>query len=115
MRDAVEVAFVGRGYSGNQLAKEAAVHGVHLAVVTLPAAKHGLVLLPRRRVVERCLAGAARFRRLARDRERLPITLAGCHCSVFAVLMLRRVAELAVDAACQALDHPESSPETWKR
>jgi transposase len=75
--DAVEVVFVDRGYSCYQPAQDAA-HGVHLAVMTLPAAKHGFVLLPRRWVVERSFARAVRFRRLAGDDERPPITLAGC-------------------------------------
>jgi transposase len=35
------------------------------------------VLLPRRRVIERSFAWAARFRRLARDHERLPDTNSG--------------------------------------
>ena len=37
----------------------------------LPEAKRGFVLLPRRWVVERSFAWMARFRRLARDYERL--------------------------------------------
>ena len=36
------------------------------------------VLLPRRRIVERSFAWAARFRRLAQDYERLPGTVGGC-------------------------------------
>jgi transposase len=51
-------------------------------------AKHGFVLLPRRWVMERSFAWAARFRRLARDYERLPATLAGCHWLAFVTLML---------------------------
>ena len=97
--DAVEVAFVDGGYSCYRPAQDVAAYGVRLAVMTLPAAKHGFVLLPRRRVVERSFARAARFRRLARDDERLPITLAGCHCLVFVILMLRRVAELMAQSA----------------
>src|ERR1700686_1387626 len=50
-------------------------------------AKRGFVLLPRRWVVERSFAWAARFRRLARDYERLPETLAGLHFIAFAMLM----------------------------
>jgi transposase len=46
------------------------------------------VLLPRRWVVERSFAWAARFRRLARDYERLPTTLAGYHWLAFVTLML---------------------------
>ena len=53
-------------------------HGIELAVVKLPEAKRGFVLLPRRWVVERDFAWAARFRRLARDYERLAATLAAC-------------------------------------
>ena len=42
------------------------------------------------RVVERSLAWTARFRRLARDYERLPQTLAGLHFVAFACLLLHR-------------------------
>jgi transposase len=52
---------------------------VKLEVVKLPQAKRGFVLLPHRWVVERSFAWMARFRRLARDFERLPTTLAGLH------------------------------------
>ena len=63
-------------------------------MVKLPEAKRGFVLLPRRWVVERSFAWAARFRRLARDYERLPETLAGLHFVAFACLMLHRVIPL---------------------
>ncbi|MFP4897407.1 transposase, partial [Paraburkholderia sp. EG304] len=46
------------------------------------------VLLPRRWVVERSFGWLNRFRRLARDYERLPETLAGLHFVVFSMLML---------------------------
>jgi len=61
-----------------------------LEVIKLAEAKKGFVLLPRRWVVERSFGWAARFRRLARDYERLPETLAGLHYLAFAVLMLKR-------------------------
>jgi hypothetical protein len=54
-------------------------HGIALEVVKLPHAKRGFVRLPRRWIVERSFGWAARFRRLARDYERLPDTLAGLH------------------------------------
>ena len=54
-------------------------------------AKRGFVLLPRRWVVERSFAWATRFRRLVRDYERLPETLAGLHFVAFACLMLQRL------------------------
>jgi transposase len=60
-------------------------------VVKLPEAKRGFVLLPRRWVAERSFAGAARFRRLARDYERLATTLAGLHFVAFACVMPRNL------------------------
>lgn len=84
----VEVAFVDQGYTGNEPAEQAARQGVRLIVVKLEEAKRGFVLLPRRWVVERSFAWAARFRRLARDYERLPSTLAGLHWLAFLTLML---------------------------
>ena len=51
------------------------------------------MLLPRRWVVERSIAWAARFHRLARDDERLVETLAGLHFVAFALLMLKRCVE----------------------
>lgn len=60
-----------------------AVAGITLEVVKLPKAKKGFVLLPRRWVVERSFTWAARFRRLARDYERLAETLTGLHYVVF--------------------------------
>jgi transposase len=62
--------------------------------VKLPEAKKGFVLLPRRWVVERSFAWTARFRRLARDYERLPETLAGLHFLAFAILMPRRFVQV---------------------
>jgi transposase len=94
--EAVELAFVDQGYTGEQPLHDAARHGIHLEVVKLPAAKKGFVLLPRRWVVERSFAWVTRFRRLARDYERLPETLAGLHFLAFAILMLKRLVELLI-------------------
>jgi transposase len=88
----VELAYVDQGYTGEQAEDDAEEHGIHLEVVKLPEAKRGFVLLPRRWVVERSFAWLARFRRLARDYERLPETLAGFHFVAFSVLMLSRLA-----------------------
>ena len=84
----VELAFVDQGYTGEQAADDAKKHGIALEVVKLPKAKRGFVLLPRRWVVERSFAWMARFRRLAKDYERLPATVAGLHFVAFACLML---------------------------
>jgi transposase len=88
--DCVEVAFVDQGYTGDEAAAAAEQHGIRLEVVKLPTAKRGFVLLPRRWVVERSFAWMARFRRLARDYERLAETLAGLHFVAFAILMAHR-------------------------
>jgi transposase len=90
----VEVAFVDQGYTGPDAAQAAEEHGIRLEVVKLPEAKHGFVLLPRRWVVERSFAWAARFRRLARDYERLTETLVGLHYVAFVCLMLHRAVPL---------------------
>ncbi len=94
----VEVAFVDQGYTGDTAAAAAANHGIALEVIKLPEAKRGFVLLPRRWVVERSFAWAARFRRLARDYERLPETVAGLHFVAFACLMLRQLIKLAAQS-----------------
>jgi transposase len=88
--ESVEVAFVDQGYTGEQPAADAQAHGIRLEVVKLPTAKHGFVLLPRRWVVERSFAWMARFRRLARDYERLAESLAALHFVAFAILMVHR-------------------------
>ena len=89
--ESVELAYVDQGYTGEEPAAAAAARGIRLEVVKLPEAKRGFVLLPRRWVVERSFAWMARFRRLARDYERLPETLAGLHFVAFACLMLHRL------------------------
>lgn len=87
------VSFVDQGYTGDTPKQAAAEQGIYLSVVKLEGAKRGFVLLPKRWVVERDFAWASRFRRLARDYERLPQTLAGIHFVVFASLMLAHVAQ----------------------
>ncbi len=89
----VEVAFVDEGYTGEKAAQAAEGEGIRLEVIKLPEVKKGFVLLPRRWVVERSFGWAARFRRLVRDYERLPETLAGLHFLAFAIVMLKRVVE----------------------
>jgi len=86
----VELAFVAQGDTGDAAAQAATEQGRRLEVVKLPQAQRGLVLLPRRWVVERRFAWMTRLRRLARDYERLPETLAGLHLLACAVLMLHR-------------------------
>ncbi len=92
--ESVTRAYVDQGYTGDEPAEAAAAHGIRLKVVRHAEARRGFVLLPRRWVVERSFAWAARFRRLARDYERLPTTLAGLHFLAFICLMVQRAAPL---------------------
>ena len=88
--ESVQLAYVDRGYTGEKPAEAAEVNGICLEVIRHPGAKKGFVLLPRRWVLERSFAWATRFRRLAKDYERLPQTVAGLHFVAFACLMLNR-------------------------
>jgi transposase len=90
----VELAYVDQGYTGETAEEAAAKHGIQLQVVKHTQAKRGFVLLPRRWVVERSFAWAARFRRLARDYERLASTLGAFHFLAFACLMIANLFRL---------------------
>ena len=97
--DSIAVAYVDQGYTGPDAEDAAASAGIRLDVVRLPAAKRGFVLLPRRWVVERSFAWLTRFRRLAKDYERLPETVAGLHLVAFSMLMLGRMVKLLLDGS----------------
>lgn len=94
--DAVAMAYVDQGYTGAQAAQDAEAHHLHLQVVKLPEAQKGFVLVPHRWVIERILAWAGRFRRLARDYAQLAETLAGLHCVAFAIVMLKHFVKLMI-------------------
>jgi transposase len=89
---AVEVAFADQGYTGDGPAAAAQASGIRLVVVKPDGAKRGFVLLPRRWVVERTFGWLGRFRRLARDYERLAEALAGWHWVAFIGIALGRLA-----------------------
>ena len=95
----VDVAYVDQGYTGADVAADAQAEGITLEVVKLSEAKRGFVLLPRRWVVERSIAWMRRFRRLAKDYERLPETVAGLHFLAFAWLLLSRAVKLFAERA----------------
>lgn len=86
--ETVMVAFVDQGYTGEEPAAAVKAEGIDLQVIKQPEAKKGFVLLPRRWMVERSFGWVNRFRRLARDYERLPETLEGLYFVVFTILML---------------------------
>ena len=95
----VQLAYVDQGYTGDQPEADAADEGIELSVVKLDKAKRGFVLLPKRWVVERSFAWAARFRRLAKDYERLPSTVAGLHLMAFVCLMLKNLMQVIHQSA----------------
>ena len=87
----VTLAYVDQGYTGEAPRQAAAKEGIELMVVKLSQAKRGFVLLPRRWVVERDFGWMSRFRRLARDQERLAEVLKGFHLLAFTMLMWTQV------------------------
>jgi len=89
--DRVGVAFVDQGYTGESAEDQAKEEGIRLEVVKHAGAKRGFVLLPRRWVVERTFGWLGRFRRLARDYERLAQLLAGWHWLAFLTLLVKRL------------------------
>lgn len=97
--NSVTVAFADGSYIGPETAKVASEHGVELQIVKMPDAVKGFVLLPKRWIIERSFAWKTRFRRLIRDYERLPQTVAGLHFAVFAILMLARLVATQIKSA----------------
>ena len=89
--DCIDVVLADGGYTGEQAEIDAALLDIELVVVKRPAGASGFVLLPKRWIVERNFAWAARFRRLGRDLERLPSTLLGFHWLAFAILSLQKL------------------------
>src|SRR5260370_33988463 len=87
----VELAYVDQGYTGDKPAEAAKKQKIELSVVKLAEAKRGFVLLPRRWVVERSFAWLTRFRRLAKDYERLASPLTGMHLAAFPFCLLARL------------------------
>jgi transposase len=92
--ETVEIAFVEQNYTCENAADAAEEHGIKLEMAPLPTAKRGFLLLPRRWGVERSFGWVSQFRRLARDYKRLPETLAELHFLAFAILMLKKIAEV---------------------
>lgn len=90
-RGTIEVAYADQGYTGATTAEQAQQSSIKLQIVKHHEAKRGFVLLPKRWVVERTFGWLGRFRRLARDYERLTTTLANWHWLAFLGLLLRRI------------------------
>ena len=92
--ETVELIYADAAYSSEETETAAQEQGMRLVVVQRPEGSHGFVLLPKRWVVERSFAWVSRFRRLARDYERLPSTLAGLHFAAFICLLLPKLLTL---------------------
>jgi transposase len=91
----INLAYVDQGYTGQKAADAAKAHGIGLAVIKLPEAKRGFVLLPRRWVIERSFAWATRLRRLVKEYERYASTLADLHLVAFTCIRPKQAAQLA--------------------
>jgi transposase len=87
----VEIAYVDQGYTGESAAEQARQSSIELEIVKHHEAKRGFVLLPRRWVVERTFGWLGRFRRLARDYERLADTLKNWHWLAFLGLLMTNI------------------------
>jgi len=87
----VELAYADQGYTGPTAAEAAQQSSIKLEIVKHHEAKRGFVLLPKRWVVERTFGWLGRFRRLARDYERLTATLASWHWLAFLALLLGKI------------------------
>ena len=87
----IEIAYADQGYTGPAAAEQAQASSIQLEIVKHHEAKRGFLLLPKRWVVERTFGWLARFRRLARDYERLSNTLTNWHWLAFLALLLSRV------------------------
>jgi transposase len=88
----VTLAYVDQGYTGEDALQQASQQGIRLEVIKHTEAKKGFVLLPRRWVVERTFGWLARFRRLARDYERLAKVLEGWHWLAFLTIIIKQAA-----------------------
>ena len=80
-----------QGQKGKSAASQGEQQSLRLEVVNHTETQRGVILLPKRWVVERTFAWLARFRRLARDNERLATTLNGSHWLALVPIMLSRV------------------------
>jgi transposase len=92
--DSMTLVYSDQGYTGEKASSAVCDQGIHLQVVKLPEAIRGLVLLPKRWVVERSFAWSTRGRSLVKEYVRYAETSAGLHVFAFACIMLAKVASI---------------------
>jgi transposase len=86
----MQVAYADQGYTGEEADHAAAVPNMDWQVMAKPEGPTGVGLLPRRWVVARRFGWASRFRRLARDDQRLARTRQPFHFLAFGVWLLAK-------------------------
>ena len=98
--ESVKVCFADGAYSGQATADNLAACGLELVVVKRTDGQAGFKVLPKRWIVERTLGWLSRFKRFARDYERLPEALAHLQLVAFVMLLMpklfARIAEVHV-------------------
>jgi transposase len=88
----VRHVFADGGYRGRLVATAKSAWRITVEVVKKPPDQRGFAVLPRRWVVERTFSWLMRFRRLARDYERLPATHEAVVKWAMVAIMLNRLA-----------------------
>jgi len=88
----LSLVYADGGYQGRLVALAKSAWGIVLDIVRKPADQRGFAVLPRRWVVERTFSWLLRWRRLARDYERLPQTHEAMVKWAMVGLMLNRLA-----------------------
>lgn len=84
--------FADCGYRGQLVGIAKSAWGIVIEVVKKPPDQQGFAVIPRRWVVERTFSWLMRFRRLARDYERLPATHEAVVKWAMVAIMLNRLA-----------------------
>lgn len=95
----VDAVLADQGYTGEQAEVDAALNDVELVVVKRPEGAQGFILMPKRWIVERTFAWTARFRRLAKDLERLETSLLGFHWLALSVLLTHKLSPILASLA----------------
>jgi transposase len=89
--ESVQICFADGAYSGQVTADSLAACGIELVVIKRTDGQVGFKVLPKRWIVERTLGWLSRFKRFARDYERLPEALAHLQLVAFVMLLMPKL------------------------